>query len=342
MAAPPPPPPGSSPVRPRRSGGSPQRPSPAASRQPPPAHDIDVDLDGISLASSTSEVGAGAPEQRQRSLSFDDLYSLAPVQVGTVLRPCWLAVIVQTCRRHRAESNAGSVTRALTGAPRTRDRRVALLGIRVLRSFPSKGTQRLPSKGRHRTMTCKLLQRYCPSVWGQGGGVATRPPFAGALILTSAMLQAAAQEQYHAYESWQEFPDDESVGAATVKSLPVISSSSKTPTELKPRLHRLACSTRWLPLKSLQTLPSAAPLLRLMPAPAHHLHTTCTPLSHPFHTACTSLPRHFHTTSISHPSPTTSESLLPYFHITSPALSPHSTDSNLTCTPFHPLTRSGR
>ena len=38
-------------------------------------------LDGISLASSTSDRHDNAPEQRQRSLSFDDLYSLAPVQV---------------------------------------------------------------------------------------------------------------------------------------------------------------------------------------------------------------------------------------------------------------------
>ena len=90
-----PPPPPESPQpggRPRRpASGSPHRRAPAAP-QPFAADrrgsvsatsEIEVEdvLDGISLASSTSERHDNAPEQRQRSLSFDDLYSLAPVQV---------------------------------------------------------------------------------------------------------------------------------------------------------------------------------------------------------------------------------------------------------------------
>lgn len=90
-----PPPPPESPQpggRPRRpASGSPHR---RASAAPQPfaadrrgsvsaTSEIEVEdvLDGISLASSTSERHDNAPEQRQRSLSFDDLYSLAPVQV---------------------------------------------------------------------------------------------------------------------------------------------------------------------------------------------------------------------------------------------------------------------
>jgi len=92
---PPPPPsqsPGGRPRRPRVAGS--QEPSVAAGAPPPPpvrshrtgsvssASDIELDdvLDGISLASSTSDRNV-VPEQRQRSLSFDDLYALAPVQV---------------------------------------------------------------------------------------------------------------------------------------------------------------------------------------------------------------------------------------------------------------------
>ncbi len=42
------------------------------------------DVDGISVASSASDRHGGEPpERRQRSLSFDDLYSLAPLQVSS-------------------------------------------------------------------------------------------------------------------------------------------------------------------------------------------------------------------------------------------------------------------
>jgi len=87
----PPPPsqsPGGRPRRPRAAGS--QEPSVAAGAPPPPpvrshrtesvSSASDIELDGISLASSTSDRNV-VPEQRQRSLSFDDLYALAPVQV---------------------------------------------------------------------------------------------------------------------------------------------------------------------------------------------------------------------------------------------------------------------
>jgi len=46
------------------------------------------DVDGISVSSSASDRhGSEPPERRQRSLSFDDLYSLAPLQVSSARRP---------------------------------------------------------------------------------------------------------------------------------------------------------------------------------------------------------------------------------------------------------------
>lgn len=111
-------------------------------------------LDGISLASSASD--RNAQEQRQRSLSFDDLYALAPVQGGFT-----------------GESKFAFVP--LDGDPAT--------GVKKSASNDD-------------------LQ---------------------------ALAQAAAQAQYYMYDELeQDFPDDASVGAATVKSMPVIASTNAT------------------------------------------------------------------------------------------------------------------
>jgi hypothetical protein len=90
---PPPPPP---PLAPPGGGRRPRRPaSPGAAVAVHAAAASRVDLvsdlaasgaddvDGISVASSASDRHGGEPpERRQRSLSFDDLYSLAPLQVS--------------------------------------------------------------------------------------------------------------------------------------------------------------------------------------------------------------------------------------------------------------------
>jgi len=85
-ARPPPPPPSAPPGggrRPRR----PASPGPAAAAtRVDPIGGAD-DVDGISVASSASDGRGGGSERRQRSLSFDDLYSLAPVQVSSAARP---------------------------------------------------------------------------------------------------------------------------------------------------------------------------------------------------------------------------------------------------------------
>lgn len=96
----------------------------------------------------------------------------------------------------------------------------------------------------------------------------TRHTFAGAHILTSAMLQAAAQDPYYAYDFGQDFPDDESVGAATVKSMPVISSSCKTPPEPRPRLQEAALAA---PFEMPTVVILCGALRRIMPARAPHL-----------------------------------------------------------------------
>ena len=116
--------------------------------------EIDVDdLDGISLASSASDRTPLLPEQRQRSLSFDDLYALAPMQGG------------------------------FTGASK-------------FAFIPLEGDEKIAVK---KSASNDDLQ---------------------------ALAEMAAQAQYHTYkELEQELSDDESVGAATVKSMPVVPSA---------------------------------------------------------------------------------------------------------------------